>query len=111
MEINNTNKIQVSTEKEILSNPAFSSVKMINPRRDWTILVGLFVIFVIGVIAFDYRMYKKTVSGDMYVSVKRDELIVEDLKVSNIKDVLSTFENKKNIINTLKLEKVSDPSL
>lgn len=104
---NNTKKNSV----DILSNPAFSSTEIINSRRDWCILILLFVIFIISVSIFDFSMYRKTVSGDMYVSVQRNELTIEDLKIDNIEKVLKIFEDKKDLVNTLKIEKVVDPSL
>lgn len=109
--MNEINKTKSIFKKDLLSSPIFSSAKIINPRRDWSILLGLCVSFIIFAIAFDYCMYRKTVNGDMYVSIKKEELTVEDLKINDIKNILSVFENKTNIINNLKIEKLVDPSL
>jgi myo-inositol-hexaphosphate 3-phosphohydrolase len=109
METNN--KIKINTDKDLLSNPIFSSAKMISPKRCWYVLLCLSFLLVVFVSIFDYCMYRKTVSGDMYVSVQRNELTIENLKINDIKNIISIFENKKNIINNLKIEKISDPSL
>lgn len=109
--MNEINKTKSIFKKDLLSSPIFYSAKVINPRRDWNILAGLCFLFIIFSIAFDYCMYRKTVNGDMYVSIKREEIKVEDLKTKDIESVLSIFENKQKIITDLKVEKLVDPSL
>lgn len=107
---NNTNNTKKNTA-ELFSDSLISSSKLIKPKRDWCILVSIFTILILIVLIFDFYMYKKTVSGDMYVSVQRNELTIEDLKVNEIEKILKKFDDRKNIVNNLKIEKVSDPSL
>lgn len=85
--------------------------EIVNPKRDWMILLGLLTIFIIAAIAFDGYMYRKIVSGDMYVSVKREELVVEDLKTSDLDKIILNFNSKRVNISNLKLENLTDPSI
>jgi len=101
--------------KLLLNNSFFmkilSSEKIINPRRDWDILVISLVIFVLISIGFNLYMYQQIVSGDMYVSVKTTDLVIENLKTDDLQKVLNNFENKKTNTKTLKLENLVDPSI
>lgn len=96
---------------ESSSESFFLSGKIVNPKRDWNILIILFIIFIIASIGFDFNMYQQIVGGDMYVSVKREELIIENLKTNDLKKILANFEAEKTLISTLKLENLVDPSL
>ena len=93
------------------SESSFFSKNIVNPKRDWNILIILFGIFIIASIGFDFNMYQQIVGGDMYISLKREELIIENLKSSDLKKILDNFETKKSMILTLKLENLVDPSI
>lgn len=105
-----------NNHKKIVPEFSWAEVKfslggIFNPKRDWIILITFFVIFFIASLIFDGYFYNKIVSGDMYVSVSRDDLTVEELKSDDLKKVLNNFEEKKAKITNLKLEKVIDPSI
>lgn len=100
-------KIQNNNQSKELS----LSDKIVNPRRDWNILLILFVVFIVASIGFDTYMYLQIVSGDMYVSVNRSDLTIEALKTTELQKILDNFEAKKVKITTLKIENLVDPSL
>jgi hypothetical protein len=85
--------------------------QIVNPKRDWSILIILFIILIISSIGFDIYIYKQIVNGDMYVTVKRDELVVESLKSNDLKRILNNFESKKANVVNLKIENLVDPSI
>jgi len=108
--MNNTTKNKTSFNN-FLFKSVFLSKNAISPKRDWIILIVLFIIFIITSICFDYYMYKKIISGDMYISVKREELVIENLKSNDLKNIQNNFEMKEiNTIN-LKLKNLVDPSI
>ena len=108
--MNNSPKIKLPS-----NNPSAKTIhlsgKIVNPRRDWNILIILFFVFILASIGFDLYMYLQIKSGDMYISVNKSELTIENLKSADLKKILDKFESKKVIITTLKLEKLIDPSL
>ena len=91
--------------------PMHLSEKIISPKRDWSILIILFIIFITISIGFDFYMYQQIVSGDMYISVKKEELVIENLKSDNLQKILDNFETKKSKMINLKLENLIDPSI
>ena len=94
-----------------LSKSVFLSEKIVRPKRDWKILIILFVVFIIVSIGFDCYMYQQIASGDMYVDVNRSDVVIENLKTNDLQKILDNFNNKKTIISTLKVKKLVDPSL
>ena len=94
-----------------LSKSMFLFGNIVNPKREWGILIILFVIFIVASIGFDFYMYQQIVSGDMYISVKREDLVIENLKSNDLQKILDNFETKKAKITTLKLENLVDPSI
>jgi hypothetical protein len=56
-------------------------------------------------------MYQHIVSGDMYISVNKEDLVVENLNSNDLQKILDNFENKKSNIMNLKLENLVDPSI
>ena len=94
-----------------LEKRSFFLESIVSPKRDWRILLIIFSILVITSIAFDFYMYQKIVSGDMYVSVKKDELVIESLKSEDLKNINDNFEFKVVNITKLKLENLVDPSI
>lgn len=105
----------ISQIKSLASNSlrekSFFLENIVSPKRDWSILLIIFSVLIIISIGFDFYMYQKIVSGDMYVSVKKDELMVETLKSNDLKNITDNFEFKKSNITKLKLENLVDPSI
>ena len=89
----------------------FLSGKIVNPKRDWIILVILFVVLILSSIGFDADMYLKIVSGDMYVSVTRADLVIENLKTDALQKIVNNFAEKKTNMINLKLVNLVDPSI
>jgi hypothetical protein len=108
--MNNIPEIKL-LDRNFLEGRTFFSGKIVNPKRDWSILVFLFSIIIIASIGFDFYMYRKIVSGDMYVSVRKDELVIESLKSNDLKKIADNFELKKTNMTNLKLENLIDPSI
>jgi len=100
-----------SISSETFSNSISFSEKIVNPKRDWNILMMIFVILVLSSVGFDFYMYKQIASGDMYISVKTEDLSIQKLKSNDLKNILDNFENKKARIMNSKLEISVDPSL
>lgn len=110
MNINDLTKMKLSSNG-FLSKKVLTSDGIVNPKRDWNILMISFVVFVAASVAFDYYMYQQTVSGDMYVSVDKTELVIVKLKSDDLKSILANFETKKSKITTLKINNLIDPSI
>ena len=108
--MNNIPKIKLSLDNP-LSRPIFLPRGIVNPKRDWNILIILFIVLITSSVGFDFYMYQHIVSGDMYVSVTKTELVIENLKSDDLKKILENFETKKSKITTLKLENLVDPSI
>ena len=85
--------------------------EIVNPKRDWMILLGLLTTLIVAAIAFDGYMYKEIVGGDMYISVKREELVIEDLKTTELDKIILNFNSKRVNMSNLKLENLTDPSI
>ncbi len=99
-------------EGEILEKKkVIYSKNLINPKRDWAVLVIFFSIAVIFSILFEAYLYREIVKGDMFVTVNRDELNLENLKIDDLKKVLAIFEAKKSAKDNYKVERSVDPSL
>jgi hypothetical protein len=108
--MNNVTKNKLPNGNSIIGQKLFSK-KIVNPKRDWHIILFIFAILIIASVGFDFYMYQKIVSGDMYVSVNKEELTIENLKANDLKKILDNFEVKKSAATTLKLENLVDPSL
>ena len=106
---NTTNKKLFSFD--FLFKSKFLSGNIIKPKRDWKILIALFLIFIIISIGFDFYMYKKIASGEMYVSINKTDLVIENLKTNDLKKILEDFETKKALMVTSKIQNLVDPSL
>ncbi len=96
---------------DYLSRSVYLSGKIVNPKRDWRILIVFFALLVLISIGFDFYVYQKIVSGDMYISVKKEELVIEDLKSDGLQKIVDDLENRKYKISTLKIENLVDPSI
>jgi len=108
--MNNTVKNKI-TQNNSQSGSIRLSGKIFNPKRDWSILIILFTMFVVASLGFDFYMYQQIVSGDMYVSIKRDELVIENLKSDDLQKILNNFETKKSNMMNFKLGNLVDPSI
>jgi hypothetical protein len=96
---------------ESVSKSMFLFGNIVNPKRDWNILIIIFMVFTLGSVGYDYYLYQQIVSGDMYISVTREDIVVENLKSNDLQKILDNFEAKKAKITTLKLENLVDPSI
>ena len=101
--------------KILPNNPEIESIKLsgkiVNPKRDWMILMILSAILIISSIGFDEYMRRQIESGDMYVSVNKSDLVIENLQTTALQNILTNFENKKTNMMNLKLENLVDPSI
>ena len=97
--------------KNPISNSFFERNRVVNPRRDWYILVLTFTILIVIIVVFDYNMYKRIIGEEMYVAVKSNELVIENLKFDDFKKITDNFEVKKAKLVSSKLENLIDPSI
>ena len=103
-------KIDLKTKMDFLDK-LLSSRKIINPKRDWMLLLAFFLILIISFILFDFFMYKKISSGEMYISINRSDLNIEVLKTAALKKLIDSFEAKKETVASLKVQNLIDPSI
>ncbi len=89
----------------------FASDKIVNPKRDWMILLALFFVMLISAALYDASLYKNIASGDMYVSVPKSELELETIGGAALQNVVNDFESRKANTAELKMQKLIDPSL
>jgi len=106
----NTDKKEITNYESISKRIALFR-QFVNPNRDWIVLLIFIFVLLLSSLYFDYNIYRKTTTGDMYISVAKDELVIENLKTDQIQNILNIFQDKKNQIKNLKLEKLVDPSL
>lgn len=99
------------TFENTFMNKIFGSRKTINAPRDWSILLGIFSVLIIGSLFFDAYTYNNISSGEMYITVKRSELHLETVNVKNLTTLLNFFEVKRQNYSQLKVDNLSDPSL
>ena len=107
----NTNLKIKLTDSNSLFKSVFFSRKIVDPKRDWKILMVLFLVFILSAVGFDYYMNQQIVSGDMYVSLTRADLTIQSLKSTDLKNILNNFEKKKITSGILRVENLVDPSL
>lgn len=93
------------------SDKFFSSAAIVNPKRDWKILLALLFIMIAGSVAFDAFLYRDITSGEMYVSVAPSDLHIQDIDTATLEKAVNDFESKQGSIAGLKLQKLIDPSL
>ena len=103
-------KIKDIFENKLLSNN-YVSKKIVNPCRDWVVLVVLLLIMIVSSITFDFITYQKIVRGEMYISVKKEELTLVNLEKDKINIILDNFQQKKDYISKIKIESIIDPSI
>ncbi len=99
------------TFNNIPTTHLFGPNDAVNPKREWILLVILFSCMVAASFVFDAYLYHQIVSGDMYISVNKNELVLENLKTDEIKKLLANFELKAEKLKNLRIEKLIDPSL
>lgn len=87
------------------------SDKIVKPKREWFILMTIFLSSILFAIGFNVYMYLNITSGEMYVSVNKEELIIEDLKEKALDEIVNKIDYKKNNFSNLKIEKLLDPSI
>lgn len=105
------NNLQQNTNIESKAKYLPLSREWVNPKRDWMTLIAILSLLIILAMGFDMYMYKQIVSGDMYVSVKKDELTIETLKKDELRKILDTYEFKKVNVIDLKTTNLVDPSI
>jgi len=103
-------KINLSIKNIEISKPG-NTKKLINPNREWRIILVIIFFIIIGTIFYDIYTYMQISSGEMYISVKKEELIIENLKENQLKKVVNSFEQKIEISSSSKLENLPDPSI
>jgi hypothetical protein len=103
-------KIKDIFENKFLDNN-YISKNIINPCRDWIILLALLLIMIVSSIAFNFITYQKIVKGEMYISVKKEELTLVNLEKDKINMILDSFQQKKDYISKIKIESLIDPSI
>ena len=106
MKIKNFFKTNTNT-----SNNLYLSKKIINPFRDWLILIALFTVMIIYFVVFDSLTYNKIIKGEMYISVEKEELTFVKLNREELKSIIDKFEGKKDYVSKMKIELLSDPSM
>ncbi len=84
---------------------------IVRPQRDWEILITVLLVLILSSIAFDLSLYAKITSGEMYVTVNKQDLNVESLNASGLKSVVDDFDLRKENIAGLKADNLVDPSL
>jgi len=89
----------------------FTSQKLISPRRDWIILLACAALALGAALTFDAFMYTQITSGEMYVSVNKDQLDLQPLKTDQLKAILDNFQNRSVASTSLKVGTQIDPSL
>ncbi len=85
--------------------------KIINPQKNWIILIIIFTILILISLGFDFNYYQQIASGDMYVDINRADLSIQNLKKDELQKILDNFETKKTSIATLKAKNLVDPSI
>ena len=88
-------------------------VQEINPRRDWSIVLGFFVFIALSIIAFSSYMYWRINSGSFFVTSGGKKLFVETIDRAELKNIIRHYENKDRLFQEIKNKKpqVIDPSL
>ncbi len=100
-------------EKEIKKEEQkiYVPVYIINPRRDWIILMVISATIFLGAIFYDYSFYKRVSTGEMYISVNKDELTLEALNVDELKKILQLYKDKSDFTSQFQTMHSIDPSL
>lgn len=93
------------------SDRFFRSNKIINPKRDWIILLILFFVMIAGALSYDAIIYKNIANGEMYVSVPENELQLQSIDSVTLQNVVNDFESRQATISGMKIKKLIDPSL
>ncbi len=90
-----------------------SEAKAINPRRDWNIILGCFVLIFILLIIFSYYIYWKIDKGGFFVTSIGNESPIETIDRSELKKIINYYETKSQLFQEIKVKKpeVIDPSL
>jgi len=93
------------------SDRFFRSDNIVRPERDWMILLTLFFTMIVSALAYDAFLYQNIASGEMYVSVTKDELQLQSINSNVLQKVVDDFESRKTEIGVLKMQKLIDPSI
>lgn len=91
----------------------FAEAGEINPRRDWHMVLVVFVLVVFVIIAFGSYLYGKINSGSFFTTSRGSELPVETIDRSELKKIIGFYAAKNQSFQEAKTKKqeVVDPSL
>lgn len=103
-------KIKDIFENSVSGNK-YISKKIINPYRDWMILLVVFFIMICFFVLFDILTYHKIIKGEMYVSVLKEELTFIKLEKEKLQAIVDLFKEKEDFISNIKIKKLIDPSI
>ncbi len=106
---NPSKNIKISNNTQ--ASKKFWSSKIIKPKRDWRSILVISITLLIFALGFDFYIYEQISSGEMYVNVNRADLSVQSLMKNELQKILDAFEAKKQVITTLKVKNLVDPSI
>lgn len=93
------------------SDRFFGSNEIVHPRRDWIVLLVVFLVMLLGAAAYDLSIHQDIASGEMYVSVDKTDLKLQSVNTKALENVVNDFESKRAEMSGLKMQKLVDPSL
>jgi hypothetical protein len=103
MEINNKNKIYLAIKN-------FYG-ETINPNRDWSIIIVIFIVSVIFFCIINFFIYKNTNSKELFIDISKDNIVIKKVKDNDLENVIGVFEKRKLESSSIKTLKVVDPSI
>ena len=83
----------------------------INPKRDWIILLFVFVLLFIIFGLVNFKIYKTTSSDEFFIDISKDKIVVDKVEEKKIESAISIFEEKRSLFDSVKTSKLIDPSL
>ncbi len=83
----------------------------INPRRDWIIIVTVFIILVISVCLINYKIFLETNSKELFIDISKESIVIRKVKDKDMQALITRFEEKKSQFNSIKFTRLIDPSL
>lgn len=88
-------------------------MKEINPERDWSIILTLFVFGTIFIAVFSFYMYGKVNGRKFFVNSVLEETLVETIDRDELKNIIKYYESKDRLFQGIKSQKQSlvDPSV
>lgn len=87
------------------------SQTIINPKRDWVVILSVSFLILVMFLIFDYILFNKVNSGSMFIDVNSREINIERLSVDKLNQVIKDFDNKAFRLTQIKKGIIVDPSL